>query len=187
MKADDVTQLLHRWKDGDQEAFDGLLTVLYDRLKRLAHARLRGERAGHTLNTTGLVHEAYLRLIDIDQVRWEDRGHFLAVASRVMRRVLIDHAREQKAAKRGGHVPNTEFRDDLWMPEEHAQNLLELDDALQQLERAYPRKGRAVDLRYFGGLTLEETADALGVSPPTVMRDVRFAEAWLARAWDAAP
>lgn len=181
--ASDVTQMLLQWSEGDQDALDRLLPILYDRLKRLAHARMRHERADHTLNTTGLVHEAYLRLVDVDRVQWKDRTHFLAIASRVMRRVLINHARDRKAQKRGGGAPHEELHEERLMPDAKAEKLLELDDALQRLEAVYPRRGKAVELRYFGGLTLEEAAEVLDVSPPTVMRDVRFAEAWLARAW----
>lgn len=183
----DVTHMLLRWGEGDEQALDRLLPVLYDELRRLAHARLRGERAGHTLGTTGLVHEAYLRLVDVDQVQWKDRAHFLAMASRTMRRVLTDYARSRKAQKRGGGAPEETLHEERLMPEADAMRLLEMDDALQRLEAAFPRKGKAMELRYFGGLTLEETAEVLGVSPPTVMRDVRFAEAWLARAWGERP
>lgn len=183
----DVTQLLQRWSEGDHEALSRLLPVLYDQLKRLAHDRLRAERAGHTLSTTGLVHEAYLRLVDVNQVKWKDRAHFLAMASRVMRRVLIDHARDRRALKRGGGASHEPLREEWLMREADAEQLLDLDDALQQLEADHPRKGKAVELRFFGGLTLEEAARVLDVSPPTVMRDVRFAEAWLARAWGRQP
>lgn len=155
----DVTQLLQRWSEGDQEALGRLFPLLYDRLKRLAHGRLNGERAGHTLSTTGLVHEAYLKLVDIDRVQWEDRQHFLAMASRVMRRVLVDHARERRALKRGGGAPVDVLDEEWLMPEREAERLLDIDDALQQLESAHPRKAKAVELR--------------------------FSLAWLARAWDA--
>lgn len=179
----DVTQMLLRWSAGDQEALHRLLPLLYDQLKQLARDRRRRDGAGSTLNTTGLVHECYLRLVDITRVEWRDRAHFLAMASRTMRRILIDYARRQKANKRGGGEHDEEFSDDLFIPPDHAETLLELDDALQQLEAAHPRRGKALELRYFGGLTLEEAAGVLGVSPATVMRDVRFGEAWLAREW----
>lgn len=183
----DVTRLLHQWSEGDHEALGRLLPILYDRLKRLAHHRLRDEGAGRTLSTTGLVHEAYLRLVDVDHVRWEDRAHFLAMSSRVMRRVLIDHARKRKAQKRGGGGSPEELHEEWMMPRADAERLLDLDDALHRLEADHPRKGKAVELRFFGGLTLEETASVLSISPPTVMRDVRFAVAWLARAWGTRP
>ena len=181
----DVTQMLLRWSEGDQEALDQLLPVLYDELKEMAHGRMRGERAGHTLNTTGLVHEAYLRLVDFNRVKWKDRSHFLAMASRTMRRVLIDHARNRNTQKRGGGAEREELREDFLMSVTDAGRLLDLDDAIRRLSMNHPRQGEAVELRYFGGLTLEEAGEVLDVSPPTVMRDVRFAEAWLAREWGA--
>lgn len=179
----DVTQMLLRWSDGDQQALDRLLPLVYDQLKRLAHARLRGEREGHTLNTTGLVHEAYLRLVDIERVEWTDRAHFLAMASRQMRRVLIDYARRRRAQKRGGDLERAAFDEEGLIPDDYADTLLELDDALQRFEQEHPRAARAVELHYFGGLTLEEAGVVLGISAPTVMRDLRFAQAWLARIW----
>ena len=179
----DVTQMLLRWSDGDQEALDQLLPVLYQELKEMAHARLRGERRGHTLNTTGLVHEAFIRLVDVNSVKWNDRSHFLAMASRTMRRVLIDHARDRKRQKRGGGAVKEELNEEFFMSENQAEKLLDLDDALQRLHVRHPRQSRAMELRYFGGLTLEESAEVLDVSAPTVMRDLRFAEAWLAREW----
>ena len=147
------------------------------------HARLRGERADHTLNTTALVHEAYLKLIDIHRVQWRDRAHFLAMASRMMRRVLIDYALKRKAQKRGGGAYKVELEEAQLIPDDYAETLLELNDALRRMERSRPRPSQAVELRYFGGLTLEEAGEVLGVSPQTVMRDLRFAEAWLAREW----
>lgn len=179
----DVTQLLIRWSDGDQQALDELTPVVYDQLKEMARARLRGERPGHTLNATGLVHEAYIRLADLSQINWQDRSHFLKMVSRTMRRVLIDHARKRNTDKRGGGVAIQEFDDDQMMSDDQALHLLELDDALVKLSDVYPRQAEALSLRYFGGLTLDETASILEVSAPTAMRDVRFAEAWIAREW----
>ncbi len=179
----DVTRLLLQWSAGDQEALDRLLPLLYDHLKRLAQAHLRGERSGHTLNPTAVVHEAYLKLADIDRVQWQDRAHFLAVASRVMRRVLVDYARRRNAARRGGGVRAATLAEGFLLSDETAASFLELEDALGRLEAIYPRQGQAVALHYFGGLTLEESGAVLGVSAPTVMRDLRFAEGWLARAW----
>ncbi len=179
----DVTQILLRWSDGDQEALDRLLPLVYDQLKKLAHARLGGERAGHTLNTTALVHEAYLKLVDINRVQWKDRAHFLAMASRQMRRILIDYAHQRKALKRGGGAQKEVLDEEQLIPEEMVETLLELDDALQRLAVFYPRQSKAVELHYFGGLTLEEAGEVLGVSAPTVMRDLRFAQAWLATEW----
>jgi RNA polymerase sigma factor (TIGR02999 family) len=180
----DVTQMLLRWREGDRQALEGVLPLVYEELRRLARARLRGERVGHTLNTTGLVHEAYLRLVDVERVEWRDRAHFLAMASRTMRRVLIDYANQRNAAKRGGarhQVPLEAIDDDLAGPDVDLDPILELDAALTRLEAINPRQAKAVELRYFGGLTLEEAAEVLGTSAPTVMRDVRFAQAWLAR------
>ena len=179
----DVTQILLRWSGGDQEALDRLLPLVYDQLKKLAHARLGGERAGHTLNTTALVHEAYLKLVDINRVQWKDRAHFLAMASRQMRRILIDYAHQRKALKQGGGAQKEVLDEELLIPEEMVETLLELDDALQRLAVLYPRQSKAVELHYFGGLTLEEAGEVLGVSAPTVMRDLRFAQAWLATEW----
>jgi RNA polymerase sigma factor (TIGR02999 family) len=177
----DVTQLLRRWREGDPAAMDHVLPVVYDELRRIARARLRGERDGHTLGTTGLVHEAYLRLVDVERVDWRDRAHFLAMASRTMRRVLIDYANQRKAAKRGGIREQVSLGDELAAPAVDLDSVLELDAALTRLEAISPRQARSVELRFFGGLTLEETAEVLGTSAPTAMRDLRFAQAWLAR------
>lgn len=177
----DVTRLLLDLRDGRTDALDSLLPVLYDELHRLAHLHMRGERTGHTLNTTALVHEAYLRLVDIRQVAWEDRTHFLATASRAMRRVLVDHARGRLREKRGqGAVP---------LPIEAAAGvaaaspveLVALDDALRRLSEYGERLSDVVDCRVFGGLTLAETAAALGVSTATIKRDWAFCRAWLNR------
>lgn len=181
----DVTQILLRWSKGDQEALDQLLPVLYEELKRLARGRLRGERPDHTLNATALVHEAYLKLIDINRVQWNDRVHFLAMASRQMRRILIDYAHRRNAQKRGGDQQRVDFEEELLISGDYADSLLEIDDALQRLEMEHPRQAQAVELHYFGGLTLEEVGAVLGVSAATVMRDLRFAQAWLARSWGA--
>ncbi len=185
----DVTQILLRWSEGDQEAFDQLLPLVYDQLKKLAHARLRGERPDHTLNTTGLVHEAYLKLVDINRVQWQDRAHFLAMASRAMRRILVDYALRRKALKRGGGVDDVTLEEDRLIPEDYAETLLEIDDALRRLEAIHPRQSQALELHYFGGLTQKEVGHVLGISQPTVARDLRFARAWLAHMWgvDVAP
>ncbi len=177
----DVTQMLRRWREGDPEARDRVLPVVYEELRQLARARLRGERPGHTLGTTGLVHEAYLRLVDVERVEWQDRAHFLAMASRTMRRVLIDYANQRNAAKRGGARHQLTLDDAIAAPEVNLDSVLELDAALSKLETINPRQAKAVELRFFGGLTLEETAEVLGTSAPTTMRDLRFAQAWLAR------
>jgi RNA polymerase sigma factor (TIGR02999 family) len=182
----DVTRLLVRWGDGDEEALGNLLPVLYDRLKQMAHARLRGERSNHTLGTTALVHEAYLRLVDIDRVDWQDRAHFLAVASTTMRRILVDYARRRRAQKRGGSAVHVPLNDEL-LPDDQVDLVIDLNDALEQLAQVHERPSKVLELYYFGGLTLEETGAALGTSAATAMRDLRFAKAWLARTWGAMP
>ena len=179
----DITQLLVAYTEGHREALDRLTPLVYEQLKTLARARLRQERADHTLNTTGLVHEAYLKLIDINQVAWESRGHFFAMASKVMRRILVNYAAMRKAQKRGGGAQKEELREDLLIPEAYAETLLDLDDLLQRFEKTYPREAAVVEHRYFGGLTTQETAEALSVSISTVERDLRFARAWLSDKW----
>ncbi len=179
----DITQLLLSWSGGDRSAFDKIATVVYGELKRLAHDRLRGERPDHTLNTTGLVHEAYVRLVDVERMEWSDRSHFLSVASRMMRRILVDHARRRNARKRGGAGAVTLEEEHLLVTTEQAATVLELDEAIGRLEEEHPRPARAVELHYFGGLTQHEVSEVLEVSQPTVARDLRFAVAWLARAW----
>ena len=181
----DVTRLLAAYADGDRDALDRLMPMLYDQLKRLAHARLRNERAGHTINTTGLVHEAYARLVDVDRVQWQDRAHFLAVASRIMRRILVNYARDRRAVKRGGGRVRVDLDEGRLVPDDHAEALLDLDDALERMATLHPRPGEVAAHRYFGGLTNAETAEALGVSVSTVERDLRFARAWLANEWGA--
>ena len=180
--APDVTGLLHAWSGGDPAALDRLLPVVYDELRRMAQNRLRGERADHTLGTTGLVHEAYLRLVDVQQVQWNDRAHFLAMASRTMRRVLVDYAKARNAQKRGGGAEHMSL-DEQFLSDEDAETVLDLDDALTRLEGLAPRPAQALECRYFGGLTNDEAATALNVSVATVERDLRFARAWLAREW----
>lgn len=179
----DITQLLLSWSGGDRSAFDQVATVVYDELKRLARDRLRGERPDHTLNTTGLVHEAYVRLVDVERMEWSDRNHFLSVASQMMRRILVDHARRRNARKRGGGGAVTLEDEHLLVTVEQADTLLQLDAAIQRLEAVHPRPSRAVELHYFGGLTQQEVGEVLEVSQPTVARDLRFALAWLAREW----
>jgi RNA polymerase sigma factor (TIGR02999 family) len=183
---DDLTGHLRRWRAGDAGAFDAMLPRVYDQLRQLARGRLRRERPDHTLDTAALVHEAYIRLVRGGPVDWQDRAHFFAVASTAMRRVLVDHAKERQAQKRGGAYARVEFDaerlGDLLVAEEADPDaLLALDAALAKLEAVSPRQAKAVELRYFGGLTLEEVGEALGISAPTAMRDVRFAQAWLAR------
>jgi RNA polymerase sigma factor (TIGR02999 family) len=176
----DVTRLLQQWSDGDRQAVDRLVPLLYEHLRQLAHQRLRHEDASPTLNTTALVHEAYLKLVDLRRARFRDRAHFLAMASRIMRRLLVDHARARRAAKRGGGAAAVQLAEALWISEPQAEAITELDEALQRLEALDPRQSQILEQRYFGGLSLEETAEAVGLSLATVKRELRFARAWLA-------
>ena len=176
----EITRLLRRWAEGDADAFDRLVPIVYDRLRQLARQRLRGA-PGATLDTTGLVHEAYLKLADAPQVTLRDRSHFLALASRVMRNLLTDHARARRAAKRGGGAEVLGLVEEAaWMPDDDLDAVTALDDALRRLETLDARQSRILEQRYFGGLSLEETAAALGVSLATVKRELRSARAWLA-------
>ena len=178
----EITQILRRLSGGDREALDELVPLLYEKLRRLAHERLRMERPDHTLNTTGLVHEAYIKLVDIRETNWKDRAHFMAAASRVMRHILVDFARRRKAAKRGGDRVRVELDEEaLLLSDPYAEAIEGLDEALQRLEALSPRKAQILEQRYFGGLKLEECAEALGVSLATVKNDLKMARAWLAR------
>ncbi len=184
----DVTQLLVAYSEGDHKALDRLMPLVYEHLKHLAHARLREERPDHTLNTTALVHEAYLKLIDITQVRYENRRHFFATASQVMRRVLVSYARRRKAQKRGGDAHAVALEEDrLLIPDAYAETLLALEESLQAFEEKYPREGQVVEFRYFVGLTNQEIAEALDVSVSTVERFLRFARTWIRRHWGEEP
>lgn len=178
----EVTRLLKRWTAGDVHARDQLIPIVYDRLRRLAHRRLGHAPDEHSLNTTALVHEAYLRLVDAPRVDLPDRAHFLALASQIMRNLLVDRARARAAAKRGGGKAAVELEEALWMSDEDLDNVTELHDALTRLEALSPRQSQLLQQHYFGGLTLEESAAALGVSPATAGRDLRTARAWLALA-----
>jgi RNA polymerase sigma factor (TIGR02999 family) len=175
-----VTQLLQRWTSGDADALGQLVPMLYEPLRQLAHQRLRGEPDAHSLNTTGLVHEAYLKLAYSPAASLRDRHHFLAVASRVMRNVLVDYARARRAVKRGRGAGASELREELWVSEVNLEAVHELDEALNRLEGLEPRQSRILEQHYFGGLTLEEMAGALNLSVTTVKRDLRAARAWLA-------
>ncbi len=184
-----VTALLQAWGNGDQDALQALVPLVEQELRRLARHYMRGERPGHTLQPTALVNEAYLRLVDIAHVRWQNRAHFLAVAARTMRRVLVDMARAKGYQKRGGRAPLVPLDDvDVAAPAP-ATDVVALHDALDALGALDARKAQVVELRYFGGLTVDETAAVIGVSPETVMRDWKFAKAWLLRAMspDGAP
>jgi RNA polymerase sigma factor (TIGR02999 family) len=174
-----VTRLLNDWSDGDSTALDELIPIIYDELRSLAAHYLRRERADHTLQPTALVHEAYFRLVDQKEVRWQSRAHFFGIAAQMMRRVLIDHAKSQGRAKRGGGRQKVDLDQAAGLSEEQASEVMALDDALEALARIDPRKSKIVELRYFGGLSVEETAEVLGVSPNTIMRDWAMAKAWL--------
>lgn len=177
----DITDLLHAWGGGDAEALDRLFKLVYAELQRLAHRQLRNERTGHTLDTGSLVNEAYLRLIELDPARWQNRGHFFAMAARAMRQVLVQYAISRKAQKRGGGRTALPLEDVVVMVEEHSDDLLALDQALARLEQAEPRYVRVVECRLFAGLSIDETATALNVSAATVKRDLTLARAWLNR------
>jgi RNA polymerase sigma factor (TIGR02999 family) len=178
----DVTELLRQWEEGDPNALNRIVPLVYAELRRIASGRLGREASPRSLTPTALVHDAYLKLIDVRQARFRDRAHFLAMASRVMRRLLIDRARARRAARRGGGVEAIEWDDELVASDAQADALANLDDALTRLEAIDPRQGQIVEQRYFGGLSLEETAEAMGVSLATVKRELRFAHAWLAAA-----
>ena len=175
----EVTRLLIRLTEGEGAVLDDLLPLVYAELRRLAASYLRRERAGHTLQPTALVHEAYLRLIDQTQVHWQNRAHFFGVAAQMMRRILVDHARSQQAEKRGGDYQKLSLDENIDVSGERAADLVALDEALERLAEIDPAKSRVVELRFFGGLSVEETAQVLGVSAPTVKRQWRMAKAWL--------
>ena len=176
----DITRLLARWADGDAEAFEALMPVVYAELRKLAHHYLRQERPDHTLQPTALVHEAYLRLAGIRDMELRNRAHFYGAAARIMRRVLVDHSRQRHALKRGGPAPAVvPFDEAIETPIDGTADLVALDEALGALEAIAPERARVVELRYFGGLSVDETADYLGVAPATVKRHWAFARAWL--------
>lgn len=179
---EDVSQLLLDLSRGDKAALDGLFPVVYQELRRLAHHYMRNERAGHTLQTTALVNEAYMRLVDYTNMSWQSRAHFFAIAAQVMRRILVEHARSRDAAKRGAGARNVSLDEAPLVSEERSGEIILVDDALISLETWDPRKSKIVELRFFGGLSIEETAEALKLSPTTVQREWRSAKAWLYRA-----
>jgi RNA polymerase sigma-70 factor, ECF subfamily len=178
----EVTQLLIKWSGGDAAAFDELIPVVYAELKRLARRHMGKERLDHTLQTSALLNEAYIRLTDRHTVEWQDRKHFFAVAAQIMRHILIDHARSYQYAKRGAGAEKVPLEEADHLRLQRAEELLALDDALNELAAFDPRKGRITELRYFGGLTVEETAEVMELSPVTVMREWRAAKAWLRQA-----
>ena len=176
---EEVTDLLNDWSNGDQEALNRLMPLVYDELHRLASRYLRHERVGHTLQTTALVHEAYLKLVDQKKANWQNRVQFFAAAAKVMRHVLVDYARSRKAAKRGGDYCRLSLDEAAISSEEKDADLLVLNEALDKLAAIDPQQSRVVELRVFGGLTVEDTAEALGISPRTVKREWSMAKAWL--------
>ena len=175
----DVTQLLLQWRQGDEQAFEQLVPLVYEELRRMARQYLRRERARHTIQTTTLVHEACLRLIDAGRVRWQDRVHFFAIAARLMRRVLVDDARKRKFRKRGPEIIRVSLEDAMVLAPQRDAELIALDEALQRLAQVAPRKSEVVELRFFGGLSIEETAATLEISTDTVKREWRTAKLWL--------
>ena len=179
---EEVSQLLKDWSDGDQAALDKVMPVVYQELRRLAHHYMRKERVGHTLQTTALVNEAYLRLADYKKMRWQSRTHFFAVAAQVMRRILVENARSRNYAKRGGGAQKVEFDETAVVSAGRSAEVIAVDEALTELESWDARKGRIVELRFFGGLSIDETAEFLQVSPTTVQREWRSAKAWLYKA-----
>jgi RNA polymerase sigma factor (TIGR02999 family) len=178
----DVSVLLADWSQGNESARDELMPLVYNELRRLAGHYMKAERPGHSLQATALVNEAYLRLVDQRQVRWQGRAHFFALASQMMRRILVDYARRRRYAKRGGGGRQVELDEALIVSEEKSADVVALDDALTRLAAIAPRKSRVVELRYFGGLSMDEVAQVLNVSPVTVRRDWTTAKAWLYRA-----
>ncbi len=180
-----VTERLVALSGGSSDAWDELMPIVYDELKLLAHRHLRGERSGHTLSTTALVHEAYFKLVNVDQIEWRDRTHFFAMASRAMRRILIDYARTRNREKRDGRLAKIPLDDAFLVAEERSEELLALDEVLTRLEEVNQRQCRVVEYRFFGGMSLEETAEALGVSVATVKRDWTLCRAWLNQELDS--
>jgi len=176
-----ITQLLKEWGDGDQSARDQLMPLVYDELRRMAHQHMRKERPGHTLQTSALVHEAFVRLVDQSEVQWQNRAHFFGIAAQMMRRILVDYARSRGYAKRGGDARQVSLDEVAIVSEERAADVVALDDALTSLATIDSRKSQIVELRFFSGLSIEETAEVLAVSPGTVMRDWALAKAWLRR------
>ncbi len=174
-----ITQLLVAWNQGDQDALAKLTPLVYRELHRLAHGYLAGERRGHVLQTTALVNEAFVRLIDWQQVQWQNRAHFFGVSATLMRHILVQFAREQQAAKRGGQAVQVSLSEAVSLSTRHNPDLVKLDDALTTLEKLDARQARIVELRFFGGLNLEEAAEVVRVSVSTVRRDWRMAQAWL--------
>lgn len=184
MDRGNITGLLHAWRGGDEQAHDALIPLVYSQLRRLAHARMRDEPRGHVLQTTALVHEAYIRLVDVD-ADWQCRSHFFGVAAQLMRNILVDDARRRRAIKRGGGIHPLALDGIELADQPPSTSLLALDDALRDLEALDARKSRVLELRFFGGLTGREIAEVLAVSDTTVDREIRFAKAWLCQHLDS--
>ncbi|HYK90359.1 MAG TPA: sigma-70 family RNA polymerase sigma factor [Acidobacteriota bacterium] len=177
----EVTRLLQAWGSGDRAALEQLTPLVYNELHRLAHSYMTRERSGQTLQTTGLVHEVYLRLVDVENIDWQNRSHFYGICARLMRRILVDFARSRNYQKRGGHFPHVELEEAATVSQTVGSELLAVDDALKRLAAVDSRKSEVVELRFFGGLTVAETAAVLRVSEETVARDWKLAKAWLLR------
>ena len=175
----ELTQLLIDWNNGEQSAFDRLMPLIDEELRRLAHRYMSREREGHTLQTTALVNEAFVRLVNRKNVNWQNRAHFFGIAAQLMRTILVDHARSHACVKRGGGAFKLELDDALVVSQEKASEVIALDDALKELARLDPQQSRIVELRFFGGLTVEETAEVLHLSPATIKREWSTAKAWL--------
>lgn len=180
--AHSVTQLLEQWNNGDHEALDKLMPLVYEQLRKMAKRYMRQQNPGHTLQTTALIHEAYLRMVPQKEKQFENRAHFFAVAAQAMRHILVDYARQRNTAKRGGGVRPISLEEAAIVTQERAAELVAFDEALKELQTLSMRQSRVVELRYFGGLSVEETATVLSVSPETVMRDWTMAKTWLYRA-----
>jgi RNA polymerase sigma-70 factor (ECF subfamily) len=175
----EITQLLLHWSQGDKAALDQLVPLVYPELRRLAKRHMAREDPAHTLQTSALINEAYLKLVDQQNVTWQNRAHFFAVAAQVMRHILVDHARTRNYAKRGGGAPKLPLDEAVALTDQRAAELVALDDALKDLARLDPRRSQIIELRFFGGLSLEETAEVIEISPSTVQREWRAAKAWL--------
>ena len=175
----EVTELLTAWSGGDKAALDKLMPLIHQELRRLAHRYMSRERPGHTMQTTALVNEAYIRLVNREGVHWQNRAHFFAIASQLMRHILVDHARSHAYAKRGGGAQTISLDEAMVVSQERAAEVVALDDALKELADIDPQQSRIVELRFFGGLTIEETAVVLGLSPATIKREWSTAKAWL--------
>ncbi len=179
--SDEITELLQSWSQGDPSAIEKLVPLVYHELHRLAKRYMSDERPGHTLQTTALVNEAYLRLVDTSRAGWEGRTHFFGACAQVMRHILVDWARSRHALKRGGDLSALDLNEAIAAAKQPESDLVAIDDALKSLEAVDPRKGRVVEMRFFGGLSVKETAEILKVSPETVQRDWKFAKSWLRR------